>query len=497
MEDAGVVALICDDSADRAMIPTGVEIVDLRAAAEAIAAASDVKPHVPTSPYDAAYVIYTSGSTGEPKGVEITHASVVNLLTSMARKPGILSSDVLLAVTTVSFDIAALELFLPLVAGATVTIASREDLADGLALMQRLNESGATVVQATPSLWSVLLESGFRSHSGLTMLCGGEALSRELADRLLDGGGILWNVYGPTETTIWSSCAKIEDDDEAISVGTPIANTQFYVLDSNDQLVPVGIAGQLHIAGDGVARGYVKRPELNAEKFTANPFGGGRMYRTGDLARVTENGRIQIVGRLDHQIKLRGFRIELGEIESVIRAKTGLPEIIVVLREDVPGERRLVCYFVSASQLRDDAASLRALIADTLPDYMIPAVWMPLDRMPLSVAGKIDRKALPAPVVESDVSLFRAPVTPTEITLAKIWSDVLHLERVGLDDDFFALGGDSIQLFQITARANQSGLQLKAKELLHQPTLGALADYLEHTNVPEPRAANYREKTAQ
>ncbi len=498
MEDAGVVALICDESADRAMIPSGVEIIDVHEAAEAIAAASDVKPDVPVSPDDAAYVIYTSGSTGEPKGVEIAHASVVNLLTSMAQKPGMLAGDVLLAVTTVSFDIAALELFLPLIAGGTVAIASREDLADGVALVDRLRQTGATVMQATPSLWSVLLESGFRSNAGFTMLCGGEALSRELADRLLAGGGALWNVYGPTETTIWSSCAKIEQGDEAITIGTPIANTQFYVLDRNDQPVPVGIVGQLHIAGDGVARGYVKRPELNAEKFIPNPFGNGRVYRTGDLARVRADGHIEIVGRLDHQIKLRGFRIELGEIESVIRANAALTEVAVVVREDNPGERRLVCYYVDASDFQHDGASLRALLAGVLPDYMIPTVWVPLEQMPLSVAGKIDRKALPAPAADADASVFRAPATPTEITLAAIWADVLHLERVSLDDDFFTLGGDSIQLFQITARANQSGLRLKAKELLHQPTLGALAQYLEMTgkSIPEAIATEYREQTA-
>ncbi len=479
MEDAGVAAVICDTSADRAVIPSRVETIDLCEAGAAIASASPAKPKIDASPHDAAYVIYTSGSTGEPKGVEIAHASVVNLLTSMAKKPGLRESDVLLAVTTISFDIAALELFLPLVVGATVAIASREDLADGVALMHRLRKSGATVVQATPSLWSALLESGFRSHKGFNMLSGGEALSRELADQLLADGGELWNVYGPTETTIWSSCVKIERGDEAITVGKPIANTQFYVLDSNDEPVPLGVAGQLHIAGDGIALGYVGRSALTSEKFVANPFGGGRMYRTGDLARVTSDGQVQIIGRLDQQVKLRGFRIELGEIESVIRAKTGLTEVAVVVREDAPGDRRLACYYAKTSDAHYDAVSLRALVADTLPDYMIPAAWVSLERMPLSVAGKVDRKALPVPRIESDASAFRAPATPTEITLARIWADVLHLERIGLDDDFFALGGDSIQLFQITARANQSGLPLKAKELLRQPTLGALAGYLD------------------
>jgi amino acid adenylation domain-containing protein len=478
MEDALVAALICDGSAEAASVPTGVEVIDLRDAAGAISTTSEAEPPVVASARDVAYVIYTSGSTGEPKGVEVTHRSVVNLLTSMSRTPGLGPSDVLFAVTTASFDIAALELFLPLVVGATVAIASREDLADGLALAQRVRSVGTTSMQATPALWQVLLAAGFRSHAGLTMLCGGEALPRELANRLLAGGGELWNVYGPTETTIWSSCAKIEIGDESISVGTPIANTQFYVLDRADRPVPVGSVGQLHIAGDGVARGYVNQPELTDRKFVPNPFGTGRMYRTGDVARVVPDGRVQVLGRIDHQVKLHGFRIELGEIESVLRKKAAFAEIVVMLREDLPGDPRLACYYVDSKEAAHDQASLRALAAEDLPDYMIPSAWVKLERMPLSVAGKVDRGALPAPepLVQN---CFRAPETPTQTTLASIWADVLHLERVGLDDDFFALGGDSIQLFQITARANRSGLLLAAKELLRNPTIASLARRLD------------------
>jgi aryl carrier-like protein len=274
----------------------------------------------------------------------------------------------------------------------------------------------------------------------------------------------------------------------SITVGNPIANTQFFVLDRNDQPVPLGVEGHLHIAGDGVARGYVGRPELSAEKFVTNPFGSGRMYRTGDLARMTAAGQVQIVGRLDHQIKLRGFRIELGEIESVVRSKTGLTEVAVVVREDTPGDRRLACYYVGGHDAYYDAASLRALVADALPEYMIPTAWVSLERMPLSVAGKVDRKALPAPHVDADATVFRPPATRTEIALAAIWAEVLRVTRVGLEDDFFALGGDSIQLFQITARANQSGLPFKAKDLLRHPTLGALAGYLDEMTISNDRA---------
>ncbi|HEX8805343.1 MAG TPA: phosphopantetheine-binding protein, partial [Candidatus Aquilonibacter sp.] len=223
----------------------------------------------------------------------------------------------------------------------------------------------------------------------------------------------------------------------------------------------------------------------------------GLIYRTGDVARITSDGEVQIIGRLDHQIKLRGFRIELGEIESVVRTKTGLTEVAVIVREDAPGDRRLACYYVETPEARYDASSLRALVADVLPDYMIPAAWVSLERMPLSVAGKVNRNALPAPRSETDTSAYRAPETRTEITLAGIWTDVLHVERVGLDDDFFSLGGDSIQLFQITARANQSGLPLKAKELLRYPTLETLAGFLDaRERVGELEAVGFRERTA-
>ncbi len=478
IEDAGAAAIVTDGSLDPAAIPAGVATIDLRADANAIDSASPVAPALARNADDPAYVIYTSGSTGRPKGVEVAHRSVVNLLNSMTKRPGLSADDVLLAVTTVSFDIAALELFLPLVTGATVSVAARDEAADPRELAARLG-AGITVMQATPALWQLLVSAGFASRPGLTMLSGGEPLTRELADRLLAGGGTLWNMYGPTETTIWSTCARVEPGAEPITVGTPIDNTQCYVLDEHDRTVPVGTGGQLHIAGDGVALGYVGRPELTAERFVPNPFGPGRMYRTGDAARVTPQGAIAVLGRVDHQVKLRGFRIELGEIEAVVRAKTGVDEVVVVLREDAPGDRRLVCYYVAPPAPAHDAANLRTLAAEDLPDYMLPAAWVRLERMPLSVAGKIDRAALPAPDPAAPAAAFSEPGTPTEIALARIWSEVLRVERVGLDDDFFALGGDSIHLFQITARANQSGLRLAAKDLLRNSTLGALARRLD------------------
>ncbi|RFB75519.1 non-ribosomal peptide synthetase/type I polyketide synthase [Methylovirgula sp. 4M-Z18] len=430
---------------------------------------------------DLAYVIYTSGSTGTPKGVEISHRALVNLLSSMAREPGCGAEDVLFAVTTISFDIAGLELFLPMMVGGTLVVATNEDLADGVHLPQRVTEVGATMMQATPSLWQVMLESGFTAPQGFKMLCGGEALNPDLARRLLAGQGELWNMYGPTETTIWSSCARITDADAPISVGRPITNTSFYVLDKHDQPVAPGAVGQLHIGGDGVARGYVNRPELTAEKFIANPFGPGRLYRTGDVARWLPNGEMQILGRIDAQIKLRGFRIEPGEIESTLLHHGGLDAAVVQVHRDEAGQARLVCYYVEQSGVTVPTVSLEAAARKTLPDYMIPQVWVRLARLPLLPNGKLDRGQLPAPdlaVPAPAAATFAAPVTPTQTALAGIWADVLQLPKIGIDQDLFDLGADSIHLFKITARARKLGIRLTARELIQHRTIAALAEHL-------------------
>ncbi len=476
VEDAALAAVIAPAERGRAFVPPSVPILSAAAAASADRPGS--APVFARSSEEPAYTIFTSGSTGKPKGVEVAHRSVVNFLTSMQREPGLGPDDVLVAVTTVAFDIAALELFLPLAAGATVVIASREECGDGFQLLARIAATRATALQATPATWRILLEAGFRCPAGFTMLCGGEALPRDLANRLLDGGaGTLWNMYGPTETTIWSTCLAVTAGDHPITVGRPIANTRCYVLDSNDQPVPVGAVGQLHIAGDGVARGYVNRPDLTAEKFVDDPFAPGRMYRTGDLARLLPTGEFQVLGRMDHQIKLRGFRIELGEIEAVLAARADLAASAVALREDTPGSPRLVGYYVERSGAPDVAPSgLQALLAQELPDYMIPAVWMRLDALPLNGNGKLDRAALPAPAVpEAKDDAFASPETPMEIMLGKIWSDVLRLDRVSVTDDLFALGADSINLFQITARANREGVPLVAKQLLANRTIRELS----------------------
>jgi amino acid adenylation domain-containing protein len=474
--EARVAALISDGSENAALVEGATPLLDVRRDAALIASAPVSAPALTPGADSLAYVIYTSGSTGKPKGVEISHRAVVNLLTSMARTPGLTPKDVFYAVTTISFDIAGLELFLPLIVGARVVIAERDAVIDGFRLLKNLETVGATAMQATPASWRLLLEAGFRAPPGFKMLCGGEALPRELADRLLQGAGELWNMYGPTETTIWSSCTRVSAGPEPITVGGPIANTQFYILDRNDQPLPAGIPGQLHIGGDGVARGYYEREALTAEKFVPNPFAAGRMYRTGDLARWLPDGSLQVMGRIDHQVKLRGFRIELGEIEAVLTAKGNLSAAAVILREDVPGSARLVAYYVQKPGNTRTPEALRALLAEDMPEYMIPSAWVGLDALPLSPNGKLDRAALPPPdATQTAKEEFVAPATPTEVALTNIFGEVLNMGRVGATSDLLKMGADSIQLFQITARANRAGIKITARQLLQHRNAAALA----------------------
>ncbi|KRE12733.1 hypothetical protein ASE66_19735 [Bosea sp. Root483D1] len=447
------------------------------------------------TPDHLAYVIYTSGSTGAPKGVEVSHGGLSNLLFAMAREPGFSSSDTMLAVTTVTFDIAALELLLPVVQGGRVVIATSDETKDGAELLARLKQSDANVLQATPMTWRLLLEAGFRSRPGFRMLCGGEALPLDLARKLLEGGGELWNMYGPTETTIWSSVARIQPEDEVVTIGLPIANTQFYIVDGNNEPVGVGIPGELLIAGSGLARGYANNPRLTAKSFIANPVDPGtsaKAYRTGDRAKYLPDGRILHLGRLDHQVKLRGFRIEPGEIEAVLARKAGIVSA-VILREDVPGEPRLVCYYVTGSE-SPAPAELRTALALDLPDYMVPTAWVGLPALPLNPSGKLDRAALPAPDAQSAAAKAdktadpATPRSPVEETLIRIWSEVLRREDIDVHDDLFDLGADSLSIFQITSRARREGLKLAARDFFRNRTIAAVAAALPEEAVAEAAA---------
>jgi amino acid adenylation domain-containing protein len=439
-----------------------------------------------------AYVIYTSGSTGQPKGVEITHRSVVNLLCSMSRKPGMTANDTLVAVTTLSFDIAALELFLPLSVGAKLVIASRDQASNGALLLEQLIESRATVIQATPVTFRMLIEAGWKGQPAMKVLCGGEELPRDLANQILVRSTALWNMYGPTETTIWSSTLQVEPGDGPVPIGQPIDNTQFHILDAAGKLTPIGVAGELHIGGSGLARAYFNRPDLTAEKFVWNDLGGNqsvRLYKTGDLVRRRADGNIDFLGRLDNQVKLRGLRIELGEIEARLRTHPGVGECVVTARTGEAGDKQIVAYIAPERDFTPDAEQLRKLLRNTLPEYMVPAAFVMLEKLPLTPNGKIDRKALPAPELNRSTSQpsYVAPRTPIEEALAEIWRTVLGLKQIGVRDDFFALGGHSLQATRLINEIRKSfDHKLSVPLFFQNPTIEGTARVLsedQHGNV--------------
>jgi amino acid adenylation domain-containing protein len=434
----------------------------------------------PATPEDVAYVIYTSGSTGEPKGVEIGHRALQNLIWWFGRRSGLKETDGFLSVTSLSFDIAALELLLPLVTGARLVTAQREETLDGELLAARIRDSGATVMQATPVTWRLLLESGWKGGPGMSMWCGGEALSRELAERLLATGGTLWNLYGPTETTIWSALQGVERGSGPVAIGRPVGNTQIYILDQGLQAQPVGVPGEIYIGGEGVAMGYHGRRELTAERFLPNPFAGTgeRLYRTGDRGRWREDGSLEYLGREDRQVKLHGFRMELEEIEGALRQHPSIAEAVVEVREE-GARQRLVAYLV-AQGAAPTAGEVRGFLGSRLPPSMVPSVYVVLDAMPLTPNRKIDRKALPPPgSFRPEKQPFVPPRTPLEQRLVGIFAAVLGVEQVGTEDGFFDLGGASIESIDIVARARQADIPLSVEMLFQHQTVAELASAVE------------------
>jgi amino acid adenylation domain-containing protein len=427
-----------------------------------------------------AYTIYTSGSSGRPKGVQVPHRALLNLLTSMRLEPGLGPDDTLLAVTTLSFDIAALEFFLPLTVGARVVIADEETTADGARLTEAIGRERPTVMQATPATWRLLVDAGWDGSPTMKILCGGDVLPPDLAHELLHRAASVWNMYGPTETTVWSTCGRLTDPDR-VSLGRPIANTQLYVLDRDRNPVPSGVIGELYIGGAGLARGYVNQPDLTAERFVPNPFdttATSRLYRTGDFVRWRADGSLEYVQRGDTQVKVRGFRIELGEIEAILRQHPAVHDAVAVVREYGPSDKRLIGYFIRKPECDEPTGTeLREYLSTTLPSYMVPPVFVGVAGFPMTPNGKIDRKALPEPGFygSTGTESRRPPQTVTERLLAGIWKEALRIPNLSVDDNFFDLGGHSLLSMRVISEIQKrTGIRLQFRDLVLQ-TLRQLA----------------------
>jgi amino acid adenylation domain-containing protein len=432
---------------------------------------------------DLAYVLYTSGSTGHPKGVEIAHYNLVNFLTSMQREPGITATDKLLAVTTIAFDIAGLELYLPLITGATVVITDADSARDGRALLQIIRQEQITIMQATPYTWKIMLESGWVEKLPLKVLCGGEAMQKDLALRLLDKCSELWNMYGPTETTIWSSLKQVSTTDAIITIGKPIANTQLYILNEDLQPVKPGATGEIFIGGDGVAPGYLNRTELTLERFILDPFAttaSGKLYRTGDLGRFLNNGEVQCLGRTDQQVKVRGYRIEPQEVAFHVNRLKFIKDSVVVARNDAANNINLVAYVTIRQKLTTDAGlqikSWRDELKNVLLEYMVPQYIVIIDDFPLTPNGKIDLQSLPEPDYSQNRAAYVAPRTSIEQQVTEIWKKYLKLDKISIYDDFFELGGHSLTAVEImTALEKETGKTLPLASLFNHSTVEKLA----------------------
>ena len=493
IEDSGMAVLLTQEKLLHALPPSSPSVLCL-----------DRLPEITTSdnldatpqPSNLAYVIYTSGSTGRPKGVEIEHRALVNFLHSMRQKPGLTEQDIFLSVTTISFDIAALEIFLPLTVGARVVLASRATTVDGRRLKDHIEASGATIMQATPATWRMLIEAGWTGCEKFKILCGGEAIPLDLATSLLKRGNTVWNLYGPTETTVWSSVWQVDPSVGRVSIGKPINNTQLYILDANLEPVPVGVPGELYIGGKGVARGYLKRPELTTEKFMHNPHGedsDARMFRTGDLARHLPDGNIEWLGRIDHQVKIRGHRIELQEIETLLNRHPGVKQAVIVARENASGEKQQLLAYLVAKKMGATLSSqeLRNYLKRMLPDYMIPSFFSFLVALPLTPNGKVDRRMLPLPdqAATCDRSII-APRDRLEFQLTKIWENLLNVSPISVQDNFFEIGGHSLLAVRLTAEIEKRlGKVLPVATLFNAPTVEQLAVAIRQEGWSPPKTS--------
>ncbi len=485
MTETASIAAFLTSGPLKAAAESGLPTIDLSRDASQIAAASPVRsPRLMADADPTAYVLFTSGSTGTPKGVEVGHAALANFLGSMADRPGFTADDCIVAVTTASFDIALLELLLPLCCGGRTVIASRDALVAPPELVRLIGSSGATVLQATPTLWRVLLEAGFQPPPRLKTLCGGEPMPRDLAAKLIAADVELWNMYGPTETTIWSACGRITDAKAPIAIGAPMANTELHVLDDAGTPAPIGVSGELYIGGLGLAKGYIGQPNLTQRSFPVMSLGGAprRLYRTGDLAVRTADGGIQVLGRRDQQVKVRGFRIELEEIEAVLRSCPGIRDAAVAVERAGAPDATLTAAFVAAPGVEVAPDALRQVLAARLPSYMIPGRFVSLAELPQTANGKLDRKALPnaiAKAAQSEPTAAAPPAPPIEdAKLGKIVAVIeAVLDRKGVQpsDRIFALGATSLHVFRMAARFSEAEVPLKAQHLMTNPSIEELA----------------------
>ncbi len=495
LEDGGAKLLLASRKYAGRFSSPATELV-LEDAIEKAKAHPKHNPGITVTGKDLAYIIYTSGSTGRPKGVMVEHGNLVNLLCSMQQVPVINQYDTLLAVTTISFDIAALELFLPLLAGAKLVITDTTVSRDGFALLELLRKEKISIMQATPVTWKIMLAAGWEEKADLKILCCGEPLPLDLATKLIPRCRSLYNYYGPTETTVYSTGTEILATDKTITIGGPIGNTQVYIVDENRQLLPPGKEGEIYIGGDGVSRGYRNMPELTDERFVADPFTnekGKKMFRTGDLGKWTEEGKIYFMGRIDQQLKIRGYRIEPGEIEAGLLAQPGINDAQVMAREDTPDNKTLVAYIVpdtdhyeEFSVSHEPVERWKKALQTLMPDFMIPHEYVVLRQFPLLPNGKTDKGALPKPVkrLHEDTAVQTATGSATEQMIAQIWAEALGLDRVGLDEDFFELGGHSLIAVQIMSRLEkETGKRLPIAVLFESPTIKQLGRFLGSGNI--------------
>lgn len=493
VRDSGLKLVVTEEEYRRVFSPLGARIVCLDSDEAEICREDRAWLRSCTSPSNLAYVIYTSGSTGNPKGVQIEHRSVVNFLLSMQSRPGLSKEDVLLAVTTISFDIAGLELYLPLSVGAHLVLAPRDMARDPERLAKLLADSRATCMQATPATWRMLINGGWPGDQSLKVLCGGESLDADLAAKLLERSRKVWNLYGPTETTIWSTVHQVTSAEEPVPIGHPIANTEIYVLDDRLRPVPPGVAGDVYIGGEGLARGYLNRPDLTAEKFIPHPFpregSGRRIYKTGDVGCYRADGTLLLSGRGDDQVKVRGYRIEPNEIVATLNRHRTVRASVVVAREEASGEKRLVAYVVGCKGSALCESDLREHLRVYLPEYMIPSVFVEMESLPLNSNGKIERKALPVPTTENTLrdEMQREPASPIEKRVAETLAGLLEVHAVGSGDNFFDLGGHSLLATQFISHLRDSfGVELTLRHLFDMPTVAGISATIEHLLGKKP-----------